>query len=227
MPSENGQETKIGERLSASSNDFAEHFEDQRRDYGQAHRLKNEICVSSKEGIKMLGKGLRVEAENKFMICQQAFDELCQSNIPTDQAWKLQNDAGQELVEFIFVLNFYHALINELEINEIKIPDPQKYKVSPQSWLAGIADAAGEMLKLIVSLAYHEVADEATLYDKGIVIAGQLEDYLYKFARTYPMVLNNNRYRGQGFGKKLRQLNMSLLRAMDKVLDRRSQPQNS
>ncbi len=224
----NGSPTQIYPKplvdlLNETSQDFADYFESQRRDYGQAHRLKNDVCVGSKEGIDFLGEGNLEQAQIAYMECEKSFEELGKLIIPTDKAWQLESEAGQELVEFRVVLELYPVLLSRKEFSEIKVPSFEDFGVTRQSWLAGIADATGELSKLCDELCYNGIGDEKEIYKNYIDVATELKSFLRQFARVYPLVASNNRYRGQGFGNKLRYVSLSILhRKKDLLAIRRS-----
>lgn len=203
-------------------NEMGADFEEQRRHIGRAHQTRNKICHLSKVGIGELGKGNLVEAEINFTDCQMAFDELTKLNLPEDKAWEFRNDAAQEMVELMAIIKFYPFLIgDQSKPIGIQMPDNEKMGVSKTAWLAGIADAAGEINKVIVDMDYHSVVPQAEItgvYERGVSVIQKMAKILDKFALVYPLVVSNTRRRGQGFSSKLRYVRMAELRAKENVI---------
>lgn len=195
------------DRLDRTVERMTEHFEEQRRHIGKAHQLRNKICRLSKVGISELGEGNLIEAEIHFTDCQMAFDELKKLNLPEDMMWEFRNSAAQEMVELMALIKFYPSLIGDDKQGEPQMPDNQEMVVSETAWLAGIADATGEVNKLIVDIDYHSVVPQteiAGVYERGVAVIQTMAEILDKFALVYPLVVSNTRRRGQGFSSKLR-----------------------
>ena len=204
--------------LSATINKMVYCFEEQRRHIGKAHQFRNKVCNLSKLGISKIGEGKIIDAEIAFTECQRTFDELKKLNLPEDMAWEFINSAAQEMVELMMVIQFFPALIGEKTLDEVETTDAQKLGVSETAWLAGIADAAGELNKAAVDLEFHQLAEADEIYLNCVAIIQKLESLLDKFALTYPLVVSNTRRRGQGFSSKLRYVRMAELRAKENVI---------
>ena len=194
------------------------HFEDQRRSIGKAHQLKNEVCALSKEGVSLLGKGLLKEAQEKLDRSQSANKQLRELNIPTDVMWELDNDAGQELAELALLISAYPIIVGKTETGLLKFPTDEDLKINPTAYLAGLADAASEITKLAVDLDLNGLAKTETIYRQALYVVQEISQILHTFSRTYPMVLNNTRRRGQGLNNKLRQVLFAELRIKEKLI---------
>ena len=213
--------------LTRTAEGMLEHFEEQRRHIGRAHQFRNKICHLSKVGINELGKGSIFEAEIRFTECQMAFDELEKLNLPEDKMWEFRNDAAQEMVELMALIKFYPSLIGD--DSEPQIPDDQEMVVPETAWLAGIADAAGEVNKLIVDIEFNQVVPQtliAGVYESGVTVIQKMAKILDKFALVYPLVVSNTRRRGQGFSSKLRYVRGAELRAKENVIKLRRMSHN-
>lgn len=217
------------DRFDRTVEGMTEHFEEQRRHIGKAHQLRNRICHLSKVGISELGNGSLVEAEIHFTECQMAFDELEKLNLPEDMMWEFRNSAAQEMVELMALIKFYPSLIGDDKQGEPQMPNDQEMAVPETAWLAGIADAAGEINKLIVDIDYHSVVSKveiAGVYERGVTAIQKMAEILDKFALVYPLVVSNTRRRGQGFSNKLRYVRMAELRAKENVIKLRRMEHN-
>ena len=214
---------QIFRKLHEFSHDFAAFFEEQRKDYGAGHRLKNEVCHDTKLGAKALGRGeLDLAEVYYYEKCLTDFQSLRELNLPTDKAWQLQNEAGQELVEFMAIINLYHVLRGDLEVKDMKIRTPEELGVTRQSWLAGIADAVSELEKIATDICLNNPEiNEQDLNYRYLELAEGMDEFLNGFATTYAVVINNNRYPGQGYVRKLRTVQMSLLRTKKEILTAR------
>lgn len=194
------------------------YFEDQRRSLGRAHQLKNEVCASSHEGIAELGRARVQRAQEILTYSQRALEDLQDLNIPVDIKWQLSNDASQELAELAILIAVYPVLIGKTDIQTLKVPTDRHLEIDPPSYLVGLADAASEITKLVIALELNMVSDAATLEARGLYIVEKIAAILHQFDRTYPLVLNNTRRRGQGFHKKLRQVSFAELRIQERIL---------
>lgn len=203
-------------------NEMGANFEEQRRHIGRAHQFRNKICHLSKTGINELGKGNQIEAEIHLTECEITFDELIKLNLPEDKAWEFIGDAAQEMVELMAIIKFYPFLASDQSKPiGVQMPNNKKMGVSETAWLAGIADAAGEINKLMVDIEYHQVVSQSKtlgMYERGLMAIQEMAKILDKFALVYPLVVSNTRRRGQGFSSKLRYVRMAELRAKENVI---------
>lgn len=175
-------------------------FENQRRNIGKAYRLANDIREASKDGIASLKSGL----SGNVLACQidmkRHWEELIHLNLPDDISWQHQSEAGQEMVEFVFVDLFYPLLTSDVKEVPI-IPTYQDLLVSPQIWLAGIADSTTELSKLARHLLLNSKLtkeERKNLRKRFLKVAEEAYDFLERFETVYGQVINNSRRRFYG-----------------------------
>lgn len=243
MPLENGQaagqikrpEWTLEVLLNEGAEGFQDHFETQRIDFGRAQRLRSFVCAESKKGVSLLGEGKEIEAQTVYEECVTAFRELCSAlpsarevNIPTDKAWELQSDAGQELTEFIIVLKFFPMLVGKTDATSLNLPTFEMLGVTPQAWLNGIADAASEMEKLTGDIVTNKLFgdDEEIIYLRCLDAVKAISHFLGQFATCYPLMLDATRRRGQGFTSKRRTVAMAQVRINEKIMNIRLHKKN-
>ena len=175
-----------------------ERFEQQRKNIGKAYSLANTIREASKDGPFHLGNR---DFENSGLCSSEmkgVWQDLMRLDLPTDIAWQHQAEAGQEMVEFIYVELLYKAIIT----GEIpKLPSHLELMVTPQTWLAGLGDVSGELGKLMLKEVLNpklSIEDRIGIYEKFLKIYHELYDFLERLENVYGMVINNSRRRGYG-----------------------------
>ncbi|MBI3046223.1 MAG: hypothetical protein HYY86_01590 [Candidatus Harrisonbacteria bacterium] len=178
--------------------EIQERFETQRRNIGKAYGLANKIREASKDGVFHLGSK---DFENALLCSDEmksAWQDLISLDLPADIAWQHQAEAGQEMVEFIYVQLLYKGIL----IGQTpKLPSYQDLMVTPQTWLAGIGDATTELGKLMLKdlLDTKPSIDDRILdYEKFLKIYRELYDFLERLENVYGLVINNSRRRGYG-----------------------------
>lgn len=218
---------------------FRDRFEQQRRNIGKAFSLANEIREISKRGIKMLaqateGNGYEiatVEAEMK-----ERWRELRGLDLPGDLAWRHDTEAGQEMFEFIVVARLFPNVVSEVNaevmITGSEIPSAEMLDMPPQTWLAGLGDAPGEMMKLLEDRLCRADLSAGTRfqYRKNLLcIATEIYEFLSDYETCYEMVINNSRRRGYGntfrgmLGRVrgvIRRVQESVIKRMDRLAEK-------
>lgn len=187
--------------LAQTTEGLAELFEQQRRDFGGAHRIGNEIRTLAKEGVAILEQG---GSEDRLAACRKRIDDLWQEldglNLPQDIRWQFDAENGQERVEFILVSDFFPYLDPTKDLATIEsLPNYEDLKTTPQTWLAGLGDTVGELSKLQLRKLCQSGLDRAqrlALRRRFVEIAGFIHDALGQFETAYPIVVNNSRRRG-------------------------------
>ena len=189
----NEQLKKLAEELKLN-----ELFETQRRNIGKAYSLANKIREASKDGVFYLGNRAFQQANECSSEMKSAWEELVRLDLPNDIAWQHQSEAGQEMVEFIFVELLYKA---SLTGETPKLPSHQDLMVTPQTWLAGIGDATTELGKLKLKNMLNSklsLSDRISIYEKFLKIYHELYDFMERLENVYGLVINNSRRRGYG-----------------------------
>ena len=129
--------------------DFSEIFEKQRRDFGGAHRIGNEIRTLSKQGVAMLESSDMTAAENCEKKIKELWRELYELNLPEDIRWQFDSENGQEMVEFIIVKQLFPYLDPLTNLDKIdSLSSRENLQVTRQTWMAGLGDVVGELSKL-------------------------------------------------------------------------------
>ncbi len=211
---------EVFELMNGSLINANDYFEKLRRGYGSAQQLKSQIIDHSKKGIKALGEDNDIaEAESRYILARQSFEELEQTFIPSDLLWQLMNDSGQELVELLVVLKFYPVLMDTRRVKSVQMPTLEELSTSgitPQMILAGNADAISELGKMITDIAYRECfstkEDVIALWEHWIEIAVGLRKMLGQFATVYKIAIDasrrvsfrNGKRESEGFHSKLK-----------------------
>lgn len=222
-------ENAIEKLFNRASDDFADFFEQQRRDYGKAQRLFADVRAASHEVFDFLEEGDLQEAQLRYMECEKAYEDLIdpdEINIPGRLLTQIKNDAGQELTEAHLGIPLYSVLTGEIEISEIPsiiIKSCDELNVTPQAWLGGAADVASEMGKLAKGIWSLQVCygplkiSKEELCERRLAIARGIKKTLARFARCYPLIVSATHRFGQGFSQKRRQVSGSILRTMDDI----------
>lgn len=199
-PAFESSDNGILEQLNAITHDYAEDFENQRRDYGGAHRIRNEIVSASKRGIAAL------KSRNMSGVAQAVNDlingwnDMGRLKIPRDQSWQFEAEAGQELVEFFLVAVFFSTVFFDNDTVPF-VPTDRELDVEPQAWLAGLGDAVGEVSKVLREYLLNTQLNREERKDirrRFLKFAKQVYNYLLQFETAYPMVVNNSRRRFYG-----------------------------
>jgi len=188
---------RILDELNYMTKGFAELFEEQRRHIGQGYGLSNEIILTAKKGIAAL-KNFEFTDVIKAQL-NELWQKLGQLNLPKDQAWMFDSQAGQEYAEFLFVDLFHDFIIDGAEIGPIFSPDD--YSFTPQMYLAGLGDAVGELAKIVDDYLLEDSltkADRLAIRRRFLEVIEDVHAYLDQFETAYPLVINNSRRRGYG-----------------------------
>lgn len=189
-------------------------FEQQRRNIGKAFGLANEIREVSKKGMLAIEAGDATNIEDYKKSLRRLWEEL-NLEMPRDISWRFDTETGQEMVEFFAVAEFYPALLSDKQPDWTSI-SAEALEVAPQTWLAGIGDAATEIGKLELKRLgqkglFRNV--RITIREKHIMMLEEIRDVLGQFETAYPMVINNSRR--PGFFNTYR----GLLMRLDRVIE--------
>ena len=180
--------------------DFSEIFEKQRRDFGGAHRIGNEIRTLSKQGVAMLEFGDMTAAENCEKKIKELWKQLYDLSLPEDICWQFDSENGQEMVEFIIVKQLFPYLDPSADLVRIdSLPSYENLQVTRQTWMAGLGDVVGELSKLqLRRLCDHNLdrKQRLALRRRFVEIAETIRGALGQFETAYPIVVNNSRRRG-------------------------------
>jgi hypothetical protein len=174
-------------------------FESQRRGIGEGHKLQGDILLAMKEAVAMriTDPTLAIGIEREIM---DTFRNLLHVDMPEDQFWIFKAQTGQEIAE----LHFHNTVLfgTLFEGTPPAVPAlADSLQITPQSWLAGLADSIGELSKtLLTFLTDYDVPPEAELrFELRFVRIGQtIIDFLNLYIARYPMVIDNSRRRDWG-----------------------------
>jgi len=175
-------------------------FETQRRNIGKAYGCANEIREASKDGIASLERGDGENATQCWIDMERTWQVLCGLDLPADILWQHMSEAGQEYAEFVFVGLLYPQIRNE-PVSNPELPTPQKLGISPQTWMAGLGDAASELSKMTMGLLLSADLNgdqRVAIRRRFLAVAGEIYYFLDKFETVYGQVINNSRRRGFG-----------------------------
>lgn len=184
----------------AADRQMKELFEEQRKNIGKAYSLQNQITEASKDGIASLKHTDLENAEACRNDMENYWQDLLRLNLPKDIAWQHQAEAGQEMVEFVFVSLLYPCLLDE-SAKLPQLPSNEELMVYPQTWLAGIGDAVGELGKLTDDLLCENERnreERKNIRRRFLKIAKEIYDFLERYETVYGQVINNSRRRGYG-----------------------------
>lgn len=195
-------------------------WEIQRIALGKAYRLSGDILNLTKKAIHALKhKPYKVAA-----LCQEIlwrYKEMLRLKLPGDIAWQFQAEVGQEIVEVDFVKNLFWTLFFA---RDPQLPSmPEELEVTPQAYLAGIGDVAGELGKIMEEFFLDcEVSEfDRVVYElrfRDVYCA--LYDFLEQFETVYGRVINNSRRPGYGntYRGMLRGVQVMVSRHRDRVI---------
>lgn len=178
---------------------MSEKFEDQRRNIGKAYGIAGKIRESSKDGIYWLKMGELTKAQICADDIKKQWLDLIRLDLPKDLAWQHQSEAGQEMVEFIYIIILYSYA--EGRLKEIKFPSHEDLMVSMPTWLAGVGDAVTELGKLMLKKLLDRklsIDERVAIIEYYLDIYKQIYDFLEKLENVYGLVINNSRRRGYG-----------------------------
>jgi predicted translin family RNA/ssDNA-binding protein len=216
-------EASVAEALVKASEDFPELFEEQRRVYGKMCMGKLRLVNRASHRVfRYLGKGNLVEAQVVYMECKDHYAELLESleTLPNLIAAEVRNNAGQELTEAAMGIAFYQILVGEKETNELKLPTCDELDVTPQAWLAGVADFASEVSKLAECVRGRLVRtgklaiSENELCERLLSITDGIQKYFDRYDESYPRILDASNRRFAGFHSKERMVGNASLWAV-------------
>lgn len=206
-------------------------FERQRRNIGKAHGLAGEIRHLSKRAIAALKDGRRKDTEFYLGDMDIRMRELKALDVPEDFLWQMTSEAGQEFVEAHFAYLLYGPIING-DPKPDNIPTPDELLVKPACWLAGIADAATEMARIMHKRLLDRkmsAEDRIDLRLRFIEITSQIYDALELFETATPQVINNSRRRDfggtyRGMLGRVRSMIDREIELLSEILDKKSAP---
>lgn len=187
-------------QIDGIANGWYEDFEQQRRNIGDGERTKKEIILKTKEGIHALKNGDVDRLFQCLSTAQSEFNRLRSLHLPQDLLWTYLADAGGELVEFYYFA-FYAYRVFGKDVGWHQLPTLEQMGVTPQAFLAGLADVPGELARL---LADTFVERDITTYDKYILrvnlitCAQAIYQKLDQYAEVYGRVIDNSRRRDWG-----------------------------
>lgn len=216
-------EASVAQALTDASEDFPQLFEEQRRRYGHGCLGKLRLVTRSSHRVfRFLGKGDLVEAQEEFTYCQEHYRELQEglNIIPSLLSAEIGNNAGQELTEAAMGISFYPVLTGECEIGAVKLPTCEKLDVTPQAWLAGVADFASEVSKLAECIQGRLVRrgkigiSEDELCERLLAITDGIQGYFDRYDASYPRMMDASNRRFQGFHSKERMVSNASLWAV-------------
>lgn len=192
---------------------FAERFENQRRNIGAAHQVRNDINNLSKRGIVAIKNEDMAEIERCARSMKALWDKLGELDLPRDVAWEFDSSAGQEIIEFLFCEKLYpkiiyNASIPSPELKDLtfeKLPKPEDWKISGPAYLAGVGDAIGELSKMVMDFLLREdlkgdIYKEARIEirKRFLSVTNEMYEFLDQFENCYGMCIDNSRRRGYG-----------------------------
>lgn len=218
-------EQGIAEVITSASPNYEELADQQRRIFGRAYAKLNEVAFLSHEVFWNLGRGEVVAAQEQYIFCAEAYEELAQIVEPSDGSGpgipgiygkELLNNAGQELVEAAVGIRLYPVLIGEQEPEEISLPSEEDLDVTRQAWLAGVSDASSEMSKITKPIYVYQIKrgrlkiSKEDLFERALAIGQGIQISLKRLGMSYPKVLNATTRFGQGYSSKRRLVSGSI-----------------
>lgn len=186
---------ELEEQLTALKEQFRNVFEEERRDVGSTHPIKNDIIALSKRGITAFQNG-RPDDTNAF--CRQITErwaDLLRHKIPGHQRHFFLAEAGREMMEFFFVEHLYACLLSG---KRAYIKDIFLEGISAQIYLDGLTDAVSELGNLLENyLASNDLPRERRmeLRRRFILIARLIyQTLLGQFTQISPQIMNVSRF---------------------------------
>ncbi|MEK7086748.1 MAG: hypothetical protein AAB935_00630, partial [Patescibacteria group bacterium] len=133
---------ELEEQLAALKEHFRDAFEEERRNVGSTHPIKNDIIDLSKRGITALQNGRSDDANLLYRQITERWFHLLRHKIPGHQRHFFLAEAGKEMMEFLFVEHFYACLFFG---KKAYIKDLFLEEISAQIYLDGLTDAVSEL----------------------------------------------------------------------------------
>ncbi len=186
------------DKLQEQTASFNAGFENQRRNIGIGHQVKNKIILLSKKGIEALKVGSQ---DNLVRIKSEIIDswnQLVDLRIPEDLKWQFLSEAGQELVEFFAVSILYPALFKnedpDFDLFFLSLPD----EIKPQILLAGLGDSVPELGKCLNDylVSNRSLDNRVCLREHFCFFAQKIYSTLGQFETSYGLVVDNTRRPG-------------------------------
>ncbi len=195
----------------ASDFDFESRLIGQRGNIPKAHNIRNNANNLTREGVAALKRGDYAAVHSCSIDNAEAWVELKELDLPGDLGWQFDSEAGQEIQEFHMVLWAY-PLIFGGKVIEPNFPSPsnflpedlrdsERYHLTSQAYLAGTADAVGELSKLVRSYTIEknlDLEEQSAIKKKFLETAKMILAFLEQWADIPPMIINNSRRRGFG-----------------------------
>lgn len=206
---------------------FEGRFIAQRGNIPQCYNRRDDITVHlSKAGIEMLSRGDVDGAKKYRAMMLSAWWRLKELDVPGYEGLSFDADAAQEMIEY-FVVLFAYPLIFGGEVILEKLPTPYdfspsednpefkrnvNYEMTFPAWLAGVADAPGELGKMVQGRLLDSrltFEDRVELLERLISASKEILFFLEQFIGVGipDYILNSSRrkgfyntYRGKLFG---------------------------
>ena len=204
-------------------------FEQQRQNNGRIRKLSADVRYYSHQGLEVLG----VDDEKGFEdACAKArhalieLDNIRSGSIPADLQWKYHGEAAQEYIELVMVGGIWNDILitHEGGIHSSSQPfqlmSPKEFSeehnvvVASQEWIAGLLDTPTELGKVFTTFSLYMELDQRSHYEIGSAVVRSCHAilaFLQRFMEVYPLILNNNRYRGGSFPQRLRRVHNGVL----------------
>ncbi|MBI4385565.1 hypothetical protein HY573_01915 [Candidatus Parcubacteria bacterium] len=199
-------------------------FNERRRHIGEAHNLRSHINELSKLGVKLLDidegeipPSLAYEAEqhqiaialNGLVVADSVYEEIEREqrklyerlsglNLSGTLKWRLQNEAGQEMYEFVSVRLLWQSFMHDRDFPGL--PAHDDLGISIEALLAGLGDVPGEFGKRLNTYLIEKNSprtERMRLRQRFLdEIALPVLKKLSEFENAYPLAINaSDRFR--------------------------------